>query len=107
VTVPLSFPPTSRYYGLETATLEGADGQTIVYLRRRFVPPPERFALLLEHVVADGERLDLIAATYLSDPLQWWRIADANRALNPEDLIEIGRRLRITLPEGIPGLPNA
>jgi hypothetical protein len=107
VTVPLSFPPTSRYYGLETATLEGADGQPIIYLRRRFVPPPERFVLLLEHVVADGERLDLIAATYLGDPLQWWRIADANRALNPEDLIEIGRRLRITLPEGIPGLPNA
>jgi hypothetical protein len=107
VTVPLSFPPTSRYYGLETAFLEGADGQTIVYLRRRFLPPPERFALLREHVVADGERLDLITATYLGDPLQWWRIADANRALNPEELIEIDRRLRITLPEGIPGLSNA
>ena len=107
MTVPLSFPPTSRYYGLETATLEGADGQTIVYLRRRFLPPPERFALLREHVVAEGERLDLIAATYMGDPLQWWRIADANRALNPDELIDIGRRLRITLPEGIPGLPNA
>ena len=107
MTVPLSFPPTSRYYGLETATLEGADGQTIVYLRRRFLPPPERFALLRDHIVAEGERLDLIAATYMGDPLQWWRIADANRALNPDELIEIGRRLRITLPEGIPGLPNA
>ena len=107
MTAPLSFPPTSRYYGLETATLEGADGQTIVYLRRRFLPPPERFALLREHVIAEGERLDLIAATYMGDPLQWWRIADANRALNPDELIEIGRRLRITLPEGIPGLPNA
>jgi hypothetical protein len=107
VTIPLSFPPTSRYYGLETATREGADGQTIVYLRRRLVPPPERFTLLREHVVTEGERLDLLAATHIGDPLQWWRIADANRALNPEDLIEIGRRLRITLPEGIPGLPNA
>ena len=107
MTVPLNFPPTSRYYGLETATLEGADGQTIVYLRRRFLPPPERFALLLEHVAAEGERLDLIATTYMGDPLQWWRIADANRALNPDELIEIGKRLRITLPEGIPGLPNA
>ena len=107
MTTPLSFPPTSRYYGLETATLEGADGQTIVYLRRRFLPPPERFALLRDHIVAEGERLDLIAATYMGDPLQWWRIADANRALNPDELIEIGRRLRITLPEGIPGLPNA
>ena len=44
------FPPTSRYYGLDTATLETADGRTIIYLRRRFCPPPERFALLQEHM---------------------------------------------------------
>ena len=43
------FPPNSRYHGIETATLPAGDGRTIVYLRRRFVPPPERFALLQEH----------------------------------------------------------
>jgi hypothetical protein len=37
-----NFPPTSRYYGIETATLKTASGQTEVYLRRRFVPPAER-----------------------------------------------------------------
>lgn len=105
--VPLSYPPSSRYYGLDTAILEGADGRQIIYLRRRLVPPPERFALLREHVVVQGDRLDLIAAANIGDPTQWWRIADANRALDPEDLIESGKRLRITLPEGIPGLPNA
>ena len=76
--------------------------------RRRFVPAPERFALLEEHLVSDGERLDLIAHQYLGDPEQFWRIADANGAVRPEELIEeTGRRLRITLPEGIPGATDA
>ncbi|HEX6285406.1 MAG TPA: hypothetical protein VFZ71_11050, partial [Pyrinomonadaceae bacterium] len=102
------FPPTSRYYGIDTVTWEDVEGHTIVYLRRRFVPPPERFALLQEHVVTDGDRLDNIAGRYLGDPEQFWRLCDANRALRPQELTEtIGRRLRITLPEGIPGMPNA
>jgi hypothetical protein len=102
------FPITSRYYQIETATLETPDGKTIVYLRRRFVPDPGRFSLLQEHTVTEGERLDNIAAQYLGDPEQFWRIADANGAMKPEDLTaEPGRKLRITLPEGIPGAPNA
>ena len=93
------FASTSRYAGIETTTLETPDGRTIVYRRRRFVPPPERFDLLVEHTVADGERLDLIAAQYLGDPEQFWRICDANGALLPEDLVaEPGRRLAIPLP---------
>lgn len=46
------FPPTSRYHGLGTATLVTAAGHMVVYLRRRFVSPPERFALLQEHSVS-------------------------------------------------------
>lgn len=103
----LNFPPTSRYYGIETTTLKER-GRTVIYLRRRFVPQPERFDLLQEHIVTQGERLDNITANYLGDPEQFWRVCDANRALRPDELTEtIGRRLRITLPEGIPGLPNA
>lgn len=103
-----NFPPTSRYYGIETTTLKAVDGRTIVYLRRRFLPSPDRFALLLEHVVSDHERLDNIAAKYMDDPEAFWRIADANSAMRPEELTEtLGRRLRITLPEGIPGATNA
>jgi hypothetical protein len=99
-----NFTFTSRYYGIETAKLERADGKTIIYLRRRFIPPPERFALLQEHFVTQGERLDNITANYLGDPEQFWRICDANCAVRPEELTEtVGRRLRITLPEGIPG----
>jgi len=102
------FPPSSRYCGIETATLEIADEKTIIYIRRRFCPPPERFALLQEHAVVQGDRLDNIAARYLGDPEQFWRICDANAAMRPNELTEtIGRRLRITLPEGIPGASNA
>src|SRR5215813_2700344 len=102
------FPPTSRYFNNETATLFRGDGRALIYLKRRFVPQPERFSVLREHVVVQGDRLDNIAARYLTDPEQFWRVCDANRAMRPDDLTaDIGRRLRITLPEGIPGLPNA
>jgi hypothetical protein len=94
---------TSRYYATPTAEFETADGKKIKYLRRRFVPPAERFELLVEHTVVEGDRVDTITAQYLGDPEQFWRVCDANNAVRPEELIEtVGRRLRITLPEGIP-----
>ena len=102
------FPPTSRYHGIETAKRQTADAKTVIFIRRRFLPPPESFALLQEYVVTEGERLDNITAQYIGDPEQFWRICDANRAMRPEELTETpGRRLNITLPEGIPGVPNA
>ena len=104
----MPFPPTSRYYSIETASLETHDRRQIIYLKRRFVPPPERFSLLQEHRVVEGDRLDNITARYLGDPEQFWRVCDANRTMRPDELTEeIGRRLRITLPEGLPGIPNA
>jgi hypothetical protein len=102
------FPVTSRYHGIEIAILKRHDGKTISHLRRRFVPSPDRFSLLQEHTVTEGERLDNIAAQYVRDPEQFWRICDANNAMQPDNLTaEIGRRLRITLPEGIPGPEDA
>jgi len=102
------FTPTSRYYGIPVAELETAQGKKIIYLRRRFVPPPERFELLVEHTVSEGDRLDNLAAQYLGDPELFWRLCDANGAVRPEELTEEpGRRLRITLPEGIPVNPYA
>jgi hypothetical protein len=99
-----AFPPGSRYHDVELATLQLPDGRRIAYVRRRFVPPPASFALLREHVVRPGERLDNVAALHLGDPEQFWRIADANGAIAPEQLTdEPGRRLRITLPAGVPG----
>jgi hypothetical protein len=97
------FEPASRYYGIDITTRE--EGGTIVaYIRRRFLPLTNRFQLLQEHVVVDGERVDNIAARYFGDPTLFWRLCDTNNAMRPAELTEIpGRRLHITLPEGISG----
>ncbi len=99
-----AFPANSRYSAIGTATLETADGRTIVYVRRRFVPPAERFALLKEYTVIQGDRLDNLAASLIGDPELFWQLCDANGAMQPEELTATpGRKLRVTLPEGIPG----
>lgn len=98
-----TFPSNSRYNKTAIASLTMADGTAVAYLRRRFVPPPENFATLQSHTVTQGERLDQIAAKYPGDPEQFWKLCDANGAIAPNELIEIGRQLRITLPENIPG----
>jgi hypothetical protein len=91
--------PGSRYDGLAIATHREADGRTVSYLRRRFVPQADGLPLLAEVVVTRGDRLDLVAARTLGDPELYWRICDANEAMNPEDVMaEIGRMLRIPQP---------
>ncbi len=101
------FEPTSRYYSRATASYTGPDGRRITYLRRRFLPRGEELPLLVEVTVTDGDRLDSITARTLGDPEQFWRIADGNNAMNPFGLTsEVGRRLRVTLPEGLPEMPN-
>lgn len=98
------FPPNSRYHGLQVAELAGPDGEPLVYVTRRFVPPPERLAVVQEHTTRQGDRLDNLAAQYLGDPELYWRLCDANGALRPDELVdEAGRRLVIALPDGVPG----
>jgi hypothetical protein len=103
-----SFSPASRYYETPTKTLDTGDGSTLVYLARRLLPPARSFATLSMHVVTAGERMDLIAGAELGDPQAFWRVCDANDAMRPDDLTaDVGRRLRITLPEGFPATPLA
>jgi len=100
--------PTSRYFGLETRILERPDGTKVAYIARRLVPATDRFATLSFHTVIQGERPDHVAAKHLGDPEQFWRLADANGVLHPNELTErIGAKIRITLPEGIPGATDA
>jgi hypothetical protein len=97
------FDPASRYYGIDIATREKG-GIVVAYIRRRFLPRTDRFQLLREHVVTEGERVDNIAARYFGDPTVFWRLCDANDAMRPAALTEVpGRRLRITLPLGVNG----
>ncbi len=104
----IHFQPNSRYYGIETIERPvGKGGEPVIYLKRRFLPKLERFSVVAEHIVQERERPDTIANDTWSDPELFWRLADANAAINPPDLTaEPGRSLHITLPEGIPGLPG-
>ena len=97
------FDATSRYYpvGVRTITVTSRDGapRKVRYAGRRFLPRPEEQTLLVEHAVREGERLDHIAARYLGDPAQFWRVCDANNILDPEELTESpGRIVRIAAP---------
>ncbi len=102
---PNPFPPTSRYYGVKTATLLQPDGTMVPFLRRRFVPGSDRFTVVREHQVTSGERIDHLATTYLGDPEQYWRLCDANDALRPDLLTErVGSVVSIALPDSASGV---
>lgn len=106
----VTFPADSRYYGISTLTYIAPTGETIAYLARRIVPRPgpPNFATVAQHAVHSGDRLDLIAAKYLGDPLIFWLICDANGGITPHDLVATpGTVLNITTPQGVPGASNA
>lgn len=100
-----AFPPTSRYAVIGvTAYDPGGGAPPVPFLRRRFCPRPDRFALLYELLVVEGDRRDLLGARHVGDAELWWRLADANGVVDPRVLAEpVGRHLRVTLPEGVPG----
>nr|MDT0659427.1 LysM domain-containing protein [Micromonospora sp. DSM 115978] len=98
--------PTSRYADTPIASIEMPDGaggrRTVRHLSRRFPPPATAAPTLAEHLVTQGDRLDLIANTYLGDPTQFWRICDGNYAIHPDRLTgddRIGQPLRIPVPQ--------
>lgn len=104
MTVPQSsFPFTSRYHVIEISRLKLSDGREVPFVRRRFLPPPDRFQVLHERLVTEGDRLDNVTAQELGDPEQFWRLCDANNAMHPVELEQVGRLLLITLPEGLQG----
>lgn len=107
------FEPTSRYAGVPTAKTRLADGREVAYKRRRFLPPSESLPLLGEVQVRQEERVDQLTARTLRDPEQFWRLADANDAMDPAELEEPGRRLAVPVPTpepasaaGLLGLPE-
>jgi len=111
------FGGTSRYAGIGVDAVQppgdrsgdrSADGSQgdapLVYLKRRFVPRPERFGLLYEATVVEGDRRDNLAAAHLGTPELWWRLADANGAVDPRELTERpGATLRVTDAVDLPG----
>ena len=94
------FDYTSRYYSHDTVSVILPDAREVRYVRRRFLPQGEDMPLLTEVTVAEGDRLDIITFRVLGDPLHFWRVCDANNAMNPVELTsEIGRKLRVATPQ--------
>lgn len=96
--------PGSRYDSVGRATtmlLDGTGtGRQVRYLRRRPAPVAPTVAPAALHRVAEDDRLDLIATRYLGDPLAFWRIADANAALDPQALTAVaGEIIAVPTPE--------
>jgi nucleoid-associated protein YgaU len=84
-------PGSSRHEHLGTYRA-GKGSAELELFQPRFAARTER---ALEHRVVAGDRLDLLAARYFGDPLQFWRIADANSSSSPDELLEPGRVLVI------------
>ena len=78
---------TSRYRDTPVLRLQAGTGDVIPYLARRClaeIPIPGSGSSALR--VQAGDRPDLLAAQVLGDPLAFWRIAEANRVLDPWSL---------------------
>lgn len=88
------FAPNSRYYQLGTYTVTLADGSTAI--ATRLPVPPTGLALSGYYTRRVGDRLDLVAAQYLTDATLFWQLCDANNSpsaasLNARPLIGIPR----------------
>ena len=87
----------SRYETVPEDVLTTPDG-AVRYKLTRFVPPT---SATLVHVVAQDERLDQLAFLAYREPERFWRIADANLAMWPPDLVaRVGRALLIPPARG-------
>jgi hypothetical protein len=90
----------SRYINVPQRKYKTPDGREVTYICRRFLPRGEEMRLLAEVSVNEGDRLDNITARTIGDPEQFWRVCDANNAMNPFHLtIEPGVKLRVPVPE--------
>jgi hypothetical protein len=89
----MSSDPSCRHAALPTyeVVLEPGAAPIELYEPRTIPVPPASVV----HPVAAADRLDLLANRYFGDPLQYWRIADANPALVPEDVLDPGAALSI------------
>lgn len=82
----------SRYERTGVYAVTTADGRSVTALKIRFIPETPAGFL---HTFTAAERLDLLAFTFYRNPEKFWLIADANSEMDPEDLLEPGRQLRI------------
>jgi len=89
----VSSDPSSRHGKLPSYEVILAPGAAPIELfQPRTIPVPAQSVV---HTVRAEDRLDLLANRYYGDPFQYWRIADANPALTPEDVLDPGAQISI------------
>jgi hypothetical protein len=79
------FDPKSRYVNTPQYPVTDHRNRTVMVVQ---TPPDPNEGLLGIHVLRQGERLDHLAFQYLNDPAGYWRIAERNEVLLPEQLTE-------------------
>lgn len=77
------FHPSSRYAQLPTLAVPLPNGATALAIKLRRLPSTPG----TPYVVQQHDRLDLLAHDQLGDGTQFWRIADANSALEANHLV--------------------
>ncbi|MDI6104121.1 hypothetical protein QLQ12_36570 [Actinoplanes sp. NEAU-A12] len=87
-----SYDERSRYRDVPVYQVPDHRGRTVSVVA---VPPPPEQAVAGVHLLRQGERPDHLAAQYLDDPAGFWRLAEANDAMQAEWLTE---RREITVP---------
>lgn len=88
----MEFQTDSRYAEVPNREIDAA-GRTVVYKAIRAIGA---HIALTSHVTRSGERPDHIAYLHYRDPESWWRIADANAVLDPDELADLpGERIII------------
>ena len=79
------FDDKSRYASAPTEAVPDTRGRLVTAV---LPPPPPAQTQLGIHALRQGERLDHLAALYLSNPTAYWRIAEQNDVMLPEALTE-------------------
>ena len=86
----------SRYEQVPEGVFKDARGRQIPYKLLRIIADAPS---LQTRIVQSLDRLDMLAFQYYDDPEQFWRICDANLAIIPDELLEVGKRLLIPLAQ--------
>ena len=86
------FLSSSRYVRVATVETKTAAGETVSALKLRRLTPVSGVA----RVVQAGDRLDLLAFAVSGSGAQGWHIADANTALDANELLTVpGQSLQV------------
>jgi hypothetical protein len=78
------FFPGSRYQNTGTYTFTTASGAIVT---AAYLPLPRSAPVLGYHQRLQGQRLDLIANYYLSDPTAFWQLCNADGSVVPDALV--------------------